>query len=155
MQEELISNFEKRISEFDRIDIHKRLLEICANTYNEVYVHRRRIDAFSNLDEKVLEEVQMKTINDREAGKHNLRVLLYFIETNLFLERDIERKITKEELSELLAFSNWLVVLNDNADICHFTEDESHINVNFDYVVDTLDENNEKPYGQNQYYMVK
>ena len=43
----------------------------------------------------------------------------------------------------MLAFSNWLVVLNDNADICHFTDSESHINVNYDYVVDTVIEEHE------------
>lgn len=65
------------------------------------------------------------------------------MESNLFLERNVEKQIKREELNELLAFSNWLVVLNDNADICYFTDNEAHINVNFDYVVDTLAENND------------
>ena len=39
----------------------------------------------------------------------------------------------------LLAYANWLVVLSDNADICHFTEEESHIEVSFEYVVDVVE----------------
>lgn len=162
MQKKLIEHFEDRIKQFNRIDIHKKLLEICANTYNSINVNRKRYNAFNNIDEKVLAEVQLKTIKSREQDKHNLRVILYFIESNLFLKRNSEKEITTEELNQLLAFSNWLVVLNDNADICHFTDNEAHINVNFDYVVDTffedddnikIDEFNKRIYANNDYYI--
>lgn len=143
MQKKLIENFENRIIQFSREDMHIKLLELCANTYNEINVHRERFNAFDDIDEIVLNEVQLKTIQDREKQKHNLRVILYLLESNLFLERNVEKQIKREELNELLAFSNWLVVLNDNADICYFTDNEAHINVNFDYVVDTLVENND------------
>ena len=143
MQKKLIENFENRIIQFSREDMHIKLLELCANTYNEINVHRERFNAFDDIDEIVLNEVQLKTIQDREKQKHNLRVILYLLESNLFLERNVEKQIKREELNELLAFSNWLVVLNDNADICYFTDNEVHINVNFDYVVDTLAENND------------
>lgn len=143
MQQKLIEHFENRIKQFDRTDIHKKLTEICANTYNSINVHKKRFDSFNNIDETVLNEVQLKTIKDREQEKHNLRVILYFIESNLFLEREAKKEITQEELNELLAFSNWLVVLSDNADICYFTDNEAHINVNFDYVVDTFIEDND------------
>lgn len=143
MQQKLIEHFESRIKQFNRIDIHKKLTEICANTYNSINVHKKRFNSFNNIDETVLNEVQLKTIKDREQEKHNLRVILYFIESNLFLERESKREITQEELNELLAFSNWLVVLSDNADICYFTDSEAHINVNFDYVVDTFVEDND------------
>ena len=122
MQQKLIEHFESRIKQFNRIDIHKKLTEICANTYNSINVHKKRFNSFNNIDETVLNEVQLKTIKDREQEKHNLRVILYFIESNLFLERESKREITQEELNELLAFSNWLVVLSDNADICYFTD---------------------------------
>ena len=111
MQQKLIEHFESRIKQFNRIDIHKKLTEICANTYNSINVHKKRFNSFNNIDETVLNEVQLKTIKDREQEKHNLRVILYFIESNLFLERESKREITQEELNELLAFSNWLVVL--------------------------------------------
>lgn len=143
MQKRLIEYFENKIQEYDRLDIHKKLVEICANTYNTINVHKRRYNAFNNIDENVFNEVQNKTIRDREQERHNLRVVQYFIETNLFLRRASKKVITKEELNELLAFSNWLVVLNDNADICHFTDSEAHINVNYDYVVDTVIEERE------------
>ena len=146
MQQKLIEHFENRIKQFDRTDIHKKLTEICANTYNSINVHKKRFYSFNNIDEAVLNEVQLKTIKDREQEKYNLRVILYFIESNLFLEREVKREITQEELNELLAFSNWLVVLSNNADICYFTDNEAHINVNLDYVVDTFveDNNNQK-----------
>ena len=143
MQQKLIEHFENRIKQFNRIDIHKKLTEICANTYNSINVHRKRFNSFNNIDETILNDVQLKTIKDREQEKHNLRVVLYFIESNLFLKRDSKREITQEELNEILAFANWLVVLSDNADICYFTDNEAHIKVNFDYVVDTFVEDND------------
>lgn len=143
MQKRLIEYFENKIQEYDRLDVHKKLVEICANTYNAINVHRKRYNAFNNIDESVLNEVQNKTMREREQERHNLRVVQYFIETNLFLRRESKKVITKEELNELLAFSNWLVVLNDNADVCHFTDSEAHINVNYDYVVDTVIEAHE------------
>lgn len=143
MQKRLIEYFENRIQEYDRLDIHKKLVEICANTYNTINVHKKRYNAFNNIDENVFNEVQNKTMRNREQERHHLRVVQYFIETNLFLRRASKKVITKEELDELLAFSNWLIVLNDNADICHFTDSEAHINVNYEYIVDTVIEEHE------------
>ena len=146
MQKQLIEHFEKQIKQFNRLDLHKKLIELGANTYHSININKKRFYSFNDVDEVVLNEVQLKTIRNREQSKHNLRTIFYLIESNLFLERDIEKEISYEELNRLLAFSNWLVVLSDNADICYFTEKEAHINVNFDYTIDIIfeDEKNQK-----------
>lgn len=142
MQQQLIDFFENQIKQFDRIDLHIKLLDICANTYHNVNINRKRFKSFNNVDKDVLNEVQLKTIKNREQSKHQLRVISYLIESNLFLERNEKRKITNEELNKLLAFSNWLVILSDNADVCYFTDKETHINIDFDYVIEILSEDN-------------
>ncbi len=140
MQKKLIEAFEKEIMKYNRKHLHIELLEILANTCNSINVYRKRYNSFKDIDEEILEEVQKKTIIDRERDKHNYKTLLYLIESNLYLERDINNKIDSKGLQHLLAFSNWLVVLSDSADICYFTDQEAHIKVNYDYVVDTFSE---------------
>ena len=138
MQKKLIEAFEKEIIKYNRKKLHIELLEILANTSNSINAHRKRFHSFKNIDEEILEEVQRKTIIDREKDKHDYRTLLYLIESNLYLERDVSDEIDSKSLQYLLAFSNWLVVLNDSADICYFTDQEAHIKVDYDYVVDTF-----------------
>ena len=70
MQKRLIEYFENRIQEYDRLDIHKKLVEICANTYNTINVHKKRYNAFNNIDENVFNEVQNKTMRNREQERH-------------------------------------------------------------------------------------
>ena len=69
------------------------------------------------------------------------------IETNLYLNSKSEIHATRENINVLLAYANWLVVLNDVADMCHFADDEAYIEITDEYVVDTLsdDQDAEKP----------
>lgn len=139
MQKTLIKDFETYIAQFKKEDIHSKALEIYAGTVHNINVHRTRYNSFNNVDEKVLEEVRQRIISMREEDKHHARSLLYLIETNLYIDRTSKNIFSIEQLEYLLAYANWLVVLNDNADICHFTDKESHINVTFEYVVDVLE----------------
>lgn len=134
MQKRLIDKFEKEIKKYNRLDLHKKLLSIYSNTIHLINIHRIRYNSFENIDEQVLSEIQEKTKNQREDEKHNSRILQYLIESNIFLERN--DGIIISTLEFLLAYSNWLLVLSDITDLCHFTEADSHIKINFEYVVD-------------------
>jgi hypothetical protein len=139
MQKALIEDFENMVSQYAQADIHSRALEIYADTVHSINVHRFRYNSFNDVEENVLEEIRQRIIADREEDKHHARSLLYLIETNIFLNRDCDGIASKEQFEYLLAYANWLVVLNDNADILHFTEDEAYIEVTFEYVVDVLE----------------
>lgn len=139
MQKTLIEDFEAYIVQFKREEIHSKVLEIYADAVHSVNVHKRRYNSFNNVDENVVEEVRKRIISMREEDKHHARSLLYLIETNLYIDRISEKIILYEHLEYLLAYANWLVVLNDNADICHFTDKEFHINVTFEYVIDVVE----------------
>lgn len=143
MQKELIDTFEKEISKYNLLDLHIKLLEMYSNCYHEVYIHQKRYTSINNVTEDVLEDVRNRIIEQRETAKRNSRTLLYLIESNLFLKREQENIIKEDELQFILAFSHWLVNLNDTADICYFTENEAHITVNHEYVVDNIEDNNE------------
>ena len=66
------------------------------------------------------------------------RNTLYLIETNLYLHCESETLATIDDINLLLAYANWLVVLNDVADMCHFADNEAYIEITDEYVVDTL-----------------
>ncbi|MFA9421968.1 MAG: hypothetical protein ACERLG_00205 [Sedimentibacter sp.] len=148
MQKTLVSDFESYVSKFSCVDLHTVLLELYSEKTHSIDIHKKRYNAFDDIDDKVLEDIRQRIIKEREEYKHQLRVLNYAIETNLFLQNESEMKITDHELEYLLAYSNWLVVLSDNADIFHFTEEEAYIVVSFEYVVDVYEnETRNKEFG--------
>lgn len=143
MQKELIYKFENIISKYNQLDLHTKLLEIYSNCVHEVYIHQQRYTSINNVTDEVLYDVRKNIVEQREDAKRNSRTLLYLIESNLYLKRDCDKIISDEELQIILAFSHWLVNLNDTADICYFTEKEAHIMVNYEYVVDNILDNDE------------
>lgn len=136
MQKELIQKFENMIYEYEQNDLHIKLLEMYSNLVHDTYIHKKRYSMVNNVTDEVLSDVRNNIINQREEAKRNSRTLLYLIESNLYLARKSSKIIEENDLRILLAFSHWLVNLNDTADICYFTEKEAHISVNYEYVVD-------------------
>ncbi len=136
MQKELIQKFENMIYEYEQNDLHIKLLEMYSNSVHDTYIHKKRYSMVNNVTNEVLSDVRNNIINQREEAKRNSRTLLYLIESNLYLARKSSKIIEENDLRILLAFSHWLVNLNDTADICYFTEKEAHISVNYEYVVD-------------------
>lgn len=141
IQEELIKKFENLISDYNKNDLHIKLLEMYNNTIHDIYIHKKRYSLINNVTNTVLNDVRDNIINLREEAKENSRTLLYLIESNLYVDRENSKKIDDSALRILLAFSRWLVNLNDTADICYFTDNEAHIIVNYEYVVDNKFDN--------------
>lgn len=138
MQKDLISFFENEVTKYNQVDLHYKLLELYSSSTHIINIHRKRYDSITDVTEEVLNEVQNKIIEERENERRNVRTILYLIETNLFLKRDSAKKIDNEKLNKLLALSHWLIILNDSADICHFTDNETHIEIDYEYVVDNI-----------------
>ena len=81
-------------------------------------------------------EALQNIINQREKAKHEARVSLYLLETVLFISQKGNIELTIEKFQYLMAYANWLVVLSDDADMCHFTEKEVIVQVTPEYLID-------------------
>lgn len=140
IQAGLINYFEKYVTRFDMFELHKELLSIYSKSLHNINIHKKRYGSFVNIDEFELIKVQDRTIELREKEKHHLRVIDFALETNLNIEINRGKSsFARDELEFILAFSNWLVVLFDTADICHKSEVDKHINVRHDFVIEIID----------------
>lgn len=140
IQELLIPNFEARFLGYDKIDLHLKLLSRLAHYTHEKTVNARRHNLVE--DKTLSEEARIVTEKNaremREKSKQQIKNILYLIETNLAVDRDGEDKIGDDELDFISAFADWLIVLQDNADLSHKEINFVKIVVNDDYVVDTV-----------------
>lgn len=139
MQLSVVQVFENYISGFDMYDLHSRVLGYYAIQQNGVILNIKRYTAFTNLDEEVQREFEQKTRDIREEYRRNVRSAEYLLESNLAVAHsERSKKCSKEEFEFLLAFADWLVVLQDDADTCHYTDFDLSISVDSEYKVDTL-----------------
>lgn len=139
MQLSVVKVFEKYVSSFDKFDLHKRILNYYAVQQNGVILNFKRYLAFKDLDNDVQLDFEQKTRVIREEYRRNAETAKYFLETNLVIEHIENAQISsKEDFEFLLAFANWLVVLQDNADTCHYTDLDLYISVDSEYRVDTI-----------------
>lgn len=140
VQSELIVFFEGYINKFDRFELHIALVGIYSKVLHDINIHKKRYDSFDNIEDYELSKMQHKAIQLREEEKHHLRVVEFALETNLYLENQRGTvKLSSDDIEFILAFSNWMVVLFDTADICHKSESDKHINVRDDFVIDIVD----------------
>ena len=136
MQTSLISFFEHKISQFDKVDLHYQALNYYAIQQNGIFLNAKRYNAFTDLDESVQHEFEEKTRSTREEYRRNAGTITYLLESNLFVKHiDTPQKCSKEDFNYLLAFADWLVVLQDDADMCHFNDPNFTISVDLDYKV--------------------
>lgn len=138
MQKAIIEDFESEVSKYSWSELHYALLDYHSTLLHDINVNWKRYGSYSDLDEKKDKEVRDRIIDQREKAKHDDRNALYLIETNLYLHRESETLATRDDISLLLAYANWLVVLNDVADMCYFADNEAYIEITDEYVVDTL-----------------
>ena len=69
----------------------------------------------------------------------------YLIECNLATERKRKtRTCSADEFNRLLAIADWLVVLQDSADLCHHTKWEVQIEIDEEFLVDPVYEDEVK-----------
>lgn len=138
MQKAIIEDFESEISKYLWNKLHFTLLDYHSTLLHDININQKRYGSYNGLDERKDKEVRDRIIAQREKAKHDDRNVLYLIETNLFLHSEKGITATRDNINFLLAYSNWLVVLNDVADMCYFADVESYIEITGEYVVDTL-----------------
>lgn len=141
MQKSLIKDFEKEVSKISGMALHLILLDYYSLLLHKIYVNKLRYGSNQSIDQNKDERIRENIINQREESKQEVREVLYVIETNLYINKESKKNIEKDSFLLLLAYANWLIVLNDVADMCHFTESEAYIEINEDFTIDTMPSN--------------
>ena len=143
MQMAIIEDFESEVSKYSWIELHCLLLDYHSTLLHDININWKRYGSYFNLDEKKDKEVRDRIIDQRENAKRDDRNVLYLIETNLYLHCESKTLATRDDINLLLAYANWLVVLNDVADMCYFADSEAYLEITDEYVVDTLSDNHD------------
>lgn len=136
IQKELIEDFENEVIKYDYLKLFERSLADYSTLLHEIMIHMQRYNSFEDMKGVVRAEVSQNIIGQREEAKHNLRTVSYLLETALYNSGRGQAILSSEKYQYLLAYSNWLVVLGDNADMCYFTEDEVYVEVTGEYIID-------------------
>lgn len=138
MQKAIVEDFEGEVSKYSWSELHYSLLDYHSTLLHDININWKRYGSYSGLDEAKDKEVRDRIIEQREKAKHDDRNALYLIETNLYLHCESGTLANRDDINLLLAYANWLVVLNDVADMCYFADNEAYIEITNEYVVDTL-----------------
>ncbi len=152
LQELIIPKFEDQIMQYDKLSLHKKVVSTLA-----AYIHNKNLDMkryiLSNKDslsEEAKERTIINTINLREEEKNQIRDLCYLIDTNLSLERTVSKLPNNNDVEYLLAFSHWLMLLQDCADQAHYKLFDAQIEIEDDYRVSTKYSNDGSDYANVQ-----
>lgn len=139
MQASVVGLFEKYISNYDKEDLHNKALNYYAFQLNGINLNRKRYTSFDELDEEILPEFEQKTRKIREEYKRFSETALYLIESNLsVIDRNDNKMCSKVEFEFLLAFADWLVTLQENADICFYSDSDLKILIDDEYRVNII-----------------
>lgn len=138
MQKSIIEDFESEVSKYSCKELYIKLLDYHSVLLHDININWKRYGAFTNLDEKKDKEIRDRIIKEREDAKFDDRIVLYLIETILYLNSETELYVNNDVIKFLIAYARWLVILNDVADMCHFAENDVHIEITQEYVVDAL-----------------
>jgi len=139
MQIALIENFEEQIKYFNKFDMHCKLLsKLSAEEHTKrINCERLKIKNEENLNFDLANMYYERTVKQRGVNINNIKSLQYLIESNLFLERNTSKFIDKHTLNYLVAYADWLVVLQNNSDFAFWGIDQCEINVLDDFRVNT------------------
>lgn len=139
MQTEIVRVFENQISRYNKINLHAKILNYYSTQLHGIIINLKRYSSFKDLDPLVLSEFEEKTRSIREEYRRNLRTAQYLLESNLAIQhQENSSDCNNDEFDNLLAFADWLVVLQDNADNCYFSDLDVSIQIDHEYKVDTV-----------------
>ncbi|WP_040285754.1 YecA family protein [Sporosarcina koreensis] len=139
MQTEIVRVFENQISKYNKINLHNKVLNYYSTQLHGIIINLKRYSSFKDLDPLVLSEFEEKTRSIREEYRRNLRTAQYLLESNLAIQhQENSSDCNNDEFENLLAFADWLVVLQDNADNCYFSDLDVSIQIDHEYKVDTV-----------------
>ncbi|MFJ7699047.1 SEC-C domain-containing protein [Lysinibacillus fusiformis] len=139
MQQTLVEIFENQIKDFSQEELHLQILSYYSDQLHQSIVNLKRYSSFKDIDINILRDFETRTRKERETNRRNIRMAQYLIETNLAITHSDKRLTCNiKEFETLLAFADWLVVLQDNADNCYYTELDVEIQIDSEYKVDTI-----------------
>lgn len=137
IQENAAKGLEQKIVQFDRFELHKKLLSAYSFELLSIRMNQESYKLSEAIDESEAENSRKKALQAVEDSKNNQASLLYLLETNLYLieSRGIGN-IDDNVLSELLSFAQWLVSLQNSSDLCFHTDSKTKLRVLDDYRID-------------------
>lgn len=140
MQATIVRVFEEQISLYNKENLHKKVLNYYATQLHGTIINHKRYSSFKDLDLLVQQELEEKTRNIREKNKSNLRTAQYLLESNLAITHIDESILDckKEDFENIIAFADWLVVLQDNADNCFHKDSDISIEIDEEFKVNTI-----------------
>ena len=139
MQLSIVELFEQTISQFEKWDLHYKALNYYAIQQNGIIMNAKRYKAFEDLDDEIQLEFEQGTRQIREEYRKNAETIKYLLETNLFIDHvEGAPSCSNDDFEFLLAFADWLIVLQDDADMCHHRDPNYTISVRADYRVDPI-----------------
>ncbi len=152
LQELIIPKFEEQIIKYDRILLHKKIVSsLAANIHKKnIDMKRYTLSDKESLSDEAKERTIINTINLREEAKNQIRDLSYLIDTNLSLERSANNRAENSDVEYLLAFSHWLMLLQDCSDQAHYKLFDAQIEIEDDYRVSTKYPNDKSDYANSQ-----
>ena len=136
MQNSLVEYFEHMLLKYERINLHIVLLKLYSS---ELFLDYSNLEGYSlsnEIEDLQKENSKQKLFHLRERNKGFQDALVYLIETNLYLdtERGTEN-INNFELEKAIAFAKWLVILQNNSDLCYHTDSKTKLIILNDYQV--------------------
>ncbi len=137
IQENAVKNLEKKIIQYDRIELHIKLLSAYSSELFSIRMNQERFKLSEDIDESEKKNSRQKALQAVEDSKNNQASLLYLIETNLYLiDNRGKTNIDDVALSELMSFAQWLVSLQNSSDLCFHTDSKTKLCVLDDYRID-------------------
>jgi len=140
IQSATILRFQREVAKFDKIKLHKLLLSQLA-----YFTHMRNIDAKCyqfQYDNQLSDEARMIaadiSLESRENNKSRMRDTLYLIDSNLSIIHQGDILPNNEDLSFLMAYSHWLINLQECADQAYYDLFGAKVVVKDDFLVETL-----------------
>lgn len=139
VQKDIVGVFDEWIDNFDRLDLHYKILSHYSSILNDINISLKRYASFTDLDPIIKEEFDSKIREMRENSRRDLRTAQYLLESNLSRPRDGKASIAStDDIEYLLAFADWLIVLQDNADNSYYTDFNVALVVDSQYRVETV-----------------
>ena len=137
IQENAVKSLEEKIIQFERIELHIKLLSAYSSELFSIRMNQERFKLSEDIDESEREKSRQKALHAVEDSKNNQASFLYLLETNLYLiDNRGKTKIDDIALSELISFAQWLISLQNSSDLCFHTDSKTKLCVLDDYRID-------------------
>jgi len=145
LQKELIPDFISMINSYFFLDLHIQLTSLLSANEFTVYMLDKKIKAHAtNIEKDIATDYRKQNINNREDSKNNSRYLRYLIENNLRFGNRDSSATSQLDIMLLIAYADWLMVLQDNSDMFHWNMDSCAIEITDDYRINTIFEEKTK-----------